>query len=312
MQREEHGLEFQTLLQHDEALMTRNEIISDHMSFQPSDIPSTSHHGSDCAENSKPYLYVQDEFCVVYLCHKKNGHICQLLEEETLLEDIICEPHNLSGSLKEDINKHRESMKTFVDINALVARCCWKASSGEMEGESFLEECIEMKEGMAKMKETYVKLLYDIDHLLMVVQMYHNALKKEEEESDRLTHELGIINNSFKSTQKSLQELKLQTYQLQKYLRMSHLSCFMEGNFLGIMGKSHVDEGLEKRIDLQMLGKSYKEYNMDQEPIEIEEKDEVFFYVRKTADHFPYGSANKVTSSSINWVDIDTLGMKTM
>ena len=30
-------------------------------------------------------------------------------------------------------------------------RCCWKASGGEMEGEAFLEECIELKEGMAKM-----------------------------------------------------------------------------------------------------------------------------------------------------------------
>ena len=128
MQREEHGSEFWTLLQNDEALMTRNETISDHMSFQPSDIPSTSHHGSECAKNSKADLYVEDEFCVVDPCHKKNGHICQLLEEESLLEDILGEPHHLSGSLKEDRKKLRASMKNFVEINALVARCCWKAS----------------------------------------------------------------------------------------------------------------------------------------------------------------------------------------
>ena len=76
MQREEHGSEFWTLLQNDEALMTRNETISDHMSFQPSDIPSTSHHGSDCVENSKADLYVENEFCVVDPCHNKNGCIC--------------------------------------------------------------------------------------------------------------------------------------------------------------------------------------------------------------------------------------------
>ena len=34
MQREEHSSKFWTLLQHDEALMKRHEIISDHMSFQ--------------------------------------------------------------------------------------------------------------------------------------------------------------------------------------------------------------------------------------------------------------------------------------
>ena len=93
---------------------------------------------------------------------------------------------------------------------------------------------------------------------------------------------------------------------------MPHLSCCMEGNVLGIMGKSHVEEGHEKRVDLQMLGKSYEEENMDQEPIEIEEKDELFFSIINMADNFPYGSANKFPYSSINWVDRDTLGMKTV
>ena len=58
MQREEHGSEFWTLLQHDEALMTRHVFFFGHMSFQTSDIPSTSHHGSECVENSKADLYV--------------------------------------------------------------------------------------------------------------------------------------------------------------------------------------------------------------------------------------------------------------
>ena len=72
---------------------------------------------------------------MVDLCHKKNGHICHILEEENLMEDIVGEPHHLSGSLKEDRKNLREAMKNFVDINALVARCCWKASGGDMEGE---------------------------------------------------------------------------------------------------------------------------------------------------------------------------------
>ena len=145
MQREENSSEFWTLLQHDEAVMKRHETISDHISFQPSEIPSTSHHGSECAENSKANLYVEDEFCVVDPCHKKNGHICQLLEEENLLEDILGEPCHLSGSLKEDRKNLREAMKNFVDLNAFVSRCCWKASGGDMEGEAFMEECIELK-----------------------------------------------------------------------------------------------------------------------------------------------------------------------
>ena len=58
-----------------------------------------------------------------------------------------------------------EAMKNFVGINALVARCCWKASGGEMEGESFLEECIALKAGIAKIKESYMNILSDRDHL---------------------------------------------------------------------------------------------------------------------------------------------------
>ena len=67
-----------------------------------------------------------------------------------------------------------------------------------MEGETFLEEFIKLKEGMAKMKERYVKLLSDRDNVFMVADMYHNALNKEEEEFDRITHELEITINSLK------------------------------------------------------------------------------------------------------------------
>ena len=102
-----------------------------------------------------------------------------------------------------------ESLKKLVDINALVARCCWKDFGGEMEGESFLEECIALKQGMENMNKRYVGLLSNKHDILMTAEMYHIALKKEEEESDRLTHELEITSNSLKSTQISLREVKL-------------------------------------------------------------------------------------------------------
>ena len=69
------------------------------------------------------------------------------------------------------------AMNNLADINALVERCCWKASGGEMEGEDFLEECIALKEGMAKMKESYMNLLSDRDHLLIMAEMYHCVSK---------------------------------------------------------------------------------------------------------------------------------------
>ena len=79
-----------------------------------------------------------------------------------------------------------------------------------MEGEYLLEECIALKEGMAKMKESYMNLLSDRDHLLTMAEMYHCVVKKEEEEVERLTNKLEITIDLLKSTQISLRESKFQ------------------------------------------------------------------------------------------------------
>ena len=54
-------------MQHDKAEMTGHEMLSNlcpyHMSFQPSEIPSTPRHGNDFAENSKADLYAENELC---------------------------------------------------------------------------------------------------------------------------------------------------------------------------------------------------------------------------------------------------------
>ena len=59
---------------------------------------------------------------------RKGSIISQLLEEENMVENILCEPHNLSGLLKEDRENFMATMNNLADINALVERCCWKAS----------------------------------------------------------------------------------------------------------------------------------------------------------------------------------------
>ena len=75
-----------------------------------------------------------------------------------------------------------------------------------MEGESFLEECIALKKGMEKMKENYINLFSNRDHLLIMAKMYHCAVKKEKEELERLTNKLEITNDLLNSTQRSLQD----------------------------------------------------------------------------------------------------------
>ena len=68
----------------------------------------------------------------------------------------------------------------------------------------------------------------------------------------------------------------------------------------------------EMHLDLQVLMKSYEEENIGQALIEVEGKDEVFFSTRKMDDNIPYGLANKSAYSSIDWVDRDIFGMKTL
>ena len=58
---------------------------------------------------------------------------------------------------------------------------------------------------MAKMKENYMNLLSDIDHILIMDEMYHSALKKEEEESEKLAIKLKITSELLKITQRFLQ-----------------------------------------------------------------------------------------------------------
>ena len=63
---------------------------------------------------------------------------------------------------------------------------------------------------------------------------------------------------------------------------------------------------------MQVLLKIYEEANMVQALIEIERKDEVFLSLINMADQIPYVSKNKILYSSIDWVDRNTFGIKTL
>ena len=79
-----------------------------------------------------------------------------------------------------------------------------------MEGEYFLEEYIEIKECMSKIKYIYVNLLSDRDHLLMVAEMSHCALERETQEFERIHSKWEAIYDSLKITKEYIQESRLE------------------------------------------------------------------------------------------------------
>jgi hypothetical protein len=56
------------------------------------------------------------------------------------------------------------------------------------------------------MNYNYLHLLSNRDLLLMLSEMYHDALKGKDEEIDRLTQELEITQDSLKITKRALEE----------------------------------------------------------------------------------------------------------
>ena len=77
---------------------------------------------------------------------------------------------------------------------------------------------------------------------------------------------------------------------------MSHLSCCMEGNVLGIMEEPHVEDIHEEGADLQVIVKSYEEENIGQALIDIGRKDEVFLAMGNMVEEISSESTSKYDS----------------
>ena len=99
-----------------------SDFCRDYTSFQPYDTPSPSYSVHELIRSSIVDLCAKKETYAMYFCHNKFEHVFQSLDEGNLMENILCEPHNLSGSLKEDGENLMESMNNLVDINAWVER----------------------------------------------------------------------------------------------------------------------------------------------------------------------------------------------
>ena len=97
-----------------------------------------------------------------------------------------------------------EMLKNFYNTQALMSDFCWRDScaGGRMEEDSSISELEEIQKAVKTMKGNYLHLLFDRDHLLKIIEIYHCAIQEGKYEIGIPSHELDITHDSLKSTQR--------------------------------------------------------------------------------------------------------------
>jgi hypothetical protein len=227
----------------------------------------------------------------------------------------------LARQLKVSENMIVTSMRHRGDTHTLVANYYWRASRAHnsLGGEPPLADFQMLREAVVVIKSNYLHLLSDRDHLLMLREMYQDALKVKEEEVDRLTQELAITHDSLKSMQRALQELGMQVEHLCVDLSGVHpssptsncqscMTAISRDDVSGIyylMEEPHVMVGHEEHVGLQVFTDRYDPkisdflYYGDQEPLLLESplKAQVMI-TNGTVEHIPCGSDNREVYAS--------------
>jgi hypothetical protein len=94
------------------------------------------------------------------------------------------------------------------DIHVLMADFCWRASvaHGSSDEGITMDDFHTLRERVSVMRIDYQQLLTNRDYLLRIGEMYHEALREQELEVDRLTQELESTQGFLRGTQTALQE----------------------------------------------------------------------------------------------------------
>jgi hypothetical protein len=107
----------------------------------------------------------------------------------------------------------REATRCIDDMHAVMENYCWRASvaQGSSYGGFSMDDFHTLWERVSVMRTDYQHLLTDMDYLLRVGEMYHEVLREQELEMDRLTQELESTRGFLRGTQIALQESESRT-----------------------------------------------------------------------------------------------------
>ncbi|GLJ44367.1 hypothetical protein SUGI_0929800 [Cryptomeria japonica] len=116
--------------------------------------------------------------------------------------------HSLWNQLKVNEDGIVAALSHHDEMHKLVENYLWmiqlERRQKGMEAESSLDSLQMIKEGLGAMKANYLHLLSDRDHLLNLVEIYSDALRRKEEEIDDLCLQLSMVHSSLHKAEKTI------------------------------------------------------------------------------------------------------------
>jgi hypothetical protein len=122
--------------------------------------------------------------------------------------DCDQESHHLAAQLRVSEGMIMAATRHSDDMHALMADNYWRASvaHGSSDEGFTMDDFHTLRERVSVMRIDYQQLLTNKDYLLRIGKMYHDALREQELEVDRLTQELDNTQGFLRGTQTTLQE----------------------------------------------------------------------------------------------------------
>jgi hypothetical protein len=141
--------------------------------------------------------------------------------EVTPQHDCDQESRHLAGQLRVNEDMIMTATRHFDDTHAVVVDYCWRASvaHGSKDEGFTMDNLHTLRERVSMMRTDYQQLLIDREYLLGIGEMYHRALREQELEVDRLTHELESTHGFLRGTQTTLQESESKSEELLEEIR---------------------------------------------------------------------------------------------
>jgi hypothetical protein len=102
----------------------------------------------------------------------------------------------------------RETTRCTDDMHVVMEDYCWKASvaHGSLDEEIAMEDFHPLRERVSVMRTNHQQWLTGQDYLLRISDTYHETLREQELDMDRLTQELDSTRGFLRGTQTTVQE----------------------------------------------------------------------------------------------------------